>query len=128
MKKAHSFTCCICGKTVEGYGNNPYPLWNIKDEKAVCCNECDNLVDSARLLLVSLTERTEIHEGDTVVTFYSSHNSMPTDYALENGKFVAGVARKPFGKAEIPYWSINGLFFLDPKTDNYAIVEKRESA
>lgn len=34
--------CCICGKEIEGFGNNPLPVW--KDdwsEDARCCNECN---------------------------------------------------------------------------------------
>lgn len=29
--------CCICGKTIEGYGNNPYPV----KEEGECCSECN---------------------------------------------------------------------------------------
>lgn len=29
--------CCICGKEIKGYGNNPYPV----KEKGVCCDECN---------------------------------------------------------------------------------------
>lgn len=31
------FKCCLCGKIVKGYGNNPRPL---KDE-GKCCDECN---------------------------------------------------------------------------------------
>lgn len=30
------YTCCICGKTFYGYGNDPYPM---KDE-GECCETC----------------------------------------------------------------------------------------
>ena len=44
------FTCCLCGKKVQGYGNNPYPLGPKDDKNAECCNACDlTLVVPARL-------------------------------------------------------------------------------
>ena len=40
------FTCCICGKQFEGYGNNPAP---VKSE-GECCDNCNfSVVLSARL-------------------------------------------------------------------------------
>ena len=33
------YTCCLCGKTVKGWGNNPSPLNN--DPNARCCDECN---------------------------------------------------------------------------------------
>ena len=29
-------TCCLCGKELEGYGNNPAPL----KESGECCDHC----------------------------------------------------------------------------------------
>lgn len=43
--------CCICGKIIKGYGNNPYPL--DKTEGAVCCDECNMKVIEARLMQYS---------------------------------------------------------------------------
>lgn len=37
--------CCICGKTFEGYGNNPAPVKN----GGRCCNECNSIVIYARI-------------------------------------------------------------------------------
>jgi len=31
------YTCCICGKEAEGWGNNPAP---VRDEGR-CCDECN---------------------------------------------------------------------------------------
>lgn len=31
------FKCCLCGKIILGWGNNPWPL---KDE-GECCNNCN---------------------------------------------------------------------------------------
>jgi len=41
----HRFRCCICKKTFNGYGNNPWPLKN----KGQCCNSCNGDVILARL-------------------------------------------------------------------------------
>ena len=46
MKK---FKCCICGKYINGYGNNPYPI--NKDENARCCDDCNiNKVIPVRII------------------------------------------------------------------------------
>lgn len=51
-----AFMCCFCGRAFKGWGNNPYPL--NKDEKARCCDDCnDNLVVPARLYLAQLHAR-----------------------------------------------------------------------
>lgn len=39
--------CCLCGKTIRGFGNNPYPL--DKREGVRCCDECNNKVIIARV-------------------------------------------------------------------------------
>ena len=31
--------CCICGRLIEGKGNNAEPY-----KKGVCCNECNNKI------------------------------------------------------------------------------------
>ena len=31
--------CCICGKEIEGFGNNPWPINN--DVEAKCCDDCN---------------------------------------------------------------------------------------
>lgn len=46
--KIHRFTCCICHKEVEEFGNDPWPV-NI-DDNAECCDACDmSVVVTARL-------------------------------------------------------------------------------
>lgn len=34
MKK---IKCCICGKEIKGYGNNPRPV----KKEGLCCDECN---------------------------------------------------------------------------------------
>lgn len=42
-------TCCICGNTFVGWGNNPWP---VKDD-GECCDECnDKVVLIARLKMM----------------------------------------------------------------------------
>ena len=36
----NSRKCCICGRRINGYGNNPAP---VKDE-GVCCDRCNNTI------------------------------------------------------------------------------------
>lgn len=49
--------CCICGREIKGYGNNPYPL--VKDEEARCCDDCDMLVIAERIRLIAERARKE---------------------------------------------------------------------
>jgi len=48
------FTCCICDKTVQGYGNNPEPINHsnhLNNDDARCCDDCNNMyVVPARML------------------------------------------------------------------------------
>lgn len=37
MDKSETKTCCICGKEIEGYGYNPYPV----REEGQCCRRCN---------------------------------------------------------------------------------------
>lgn len=34
--------CCICGREIKGWGNNPWPVNN--NESAKCCDECNGQV------------------------------------------------------------------------------------
>lgn len=33
--------CCICGKKINGYGHNPYPIY---EQGNVCCVDCNTTV------------------------------------------------------------------------------------
>lgn len=42
------YVCCICGKTKEGYGNNPWPIKEYSEGR--CCDGCnEHIVIPARL-------------------------------------------------------------------------------
>lgn len=48
--------CCICGKEIEGHGNNPIPI----RKKGRCCNECDSkLVTAYRIIELDVSEPKE---------------------------------------------------------------------
>nr|DAL70319.1 MAG TPA: hypothetical protein [Caudoviricetes sp.] len=38
--KVRQKKCCICGKEIEGYGYNPYPV----REEGQCCRQCNYTV------------------------------------------------------------------------------------
>jgi len=41
--------CCICGKEIKGWGNDPWPV--VKDNDAECCDECNyEVVLPARII------------------------------------------------------------------------------
>lgn len=46
--------CCLCGKTFNGYGNNPWPL--NKEDGARCCDDCDEDVVMARIAMMARSE------------------------------------------------------------------------
>ena len=37
--------CCICKKSIRGYGHNPYPI----KQRGACCDNCNNYVILTRL-------------------------------------------------------------------------------
>lgn len=57
----HHFKCCICGKEVDGWGNNPWPV----KEEGECCDDCNsNEVIPARIFQIykNLNPKKEIKE------------------------------------------------------------------
>lgn len=51
--------CCICGKTIEGYGNNPYPV----REEGQCCRYCNYTVVLPER--IRLSKQREHEQGKT---------------------------------------------------------------
>ena len=41
------YTCCICGKEFDDYGNNPQPISQKIGDR--CCNACDMIVLAHRI-------------------------------------------------------------------------------
>lgn len=58
------FICCICGKKVLEWGNDPYPV--VTDEGLKCCDKCDmEVVLPARIRQMNKTQRREaIQRGE----------------------------------------------------------------
>jgi DNA-directed RNA polymerase subunit RPC12/RpoP len=57
-----SYQCCLCGKSFDGFGNNPAPLsaiYETDDETTdQCCNECNaRHVIPARIYRLRLSQR-----------------------------------------------------------------------
>lgn len=40
MKSEGIKKCCICGKRIIGYGNNPWPV--VEKQNAECCDDCNS--------------------------------------------------------------------------------------
>ena len=50
MDNKKTYICCLCGEEHEGFGNNPYPLYEEDDFEARCCDDCNTrLVIPARI-------------------------------------------------------------------------------
>lgn len=86
------YTCCFCGKTFYGYGNNPYPL--NKSPKAQCCNDCNIKVIEARLQ--HLVEQKELHklhkygllEDGHIIELYNSDGSLKSRVKFADNKTI----------------------------------------
>ena len=85
--------CCICGDSMNNYGNNPYPLCNKEDTTSRCCNECDQKVIQARMISMKAIDKTP-EVGDTIVIFHSKKSNAPTVFIAGAGKFLAGDIQK----------------------------------
>ena len=55
------FKCCLCGKEVEGYGNNPSPI-ETQNEDDECCDECNlAIVIPTRMELVIIKNKSNVN-------------------------------------------------------------------
>ena len=65
------FQCCLCGKTDEGYGNNPQPI-----QSGMCCDECNmKYVIPVRIALCRLSpenQKDESYIRDFVRDYYGA--------------------------------------------------------
>ena len=115
--------CCICGKEVRGYGNNPYPLCSIEDHESVCCTECDNkYVIRSRILAMKLSNR-EIKKGDVVIIFWSNESDSPIKILVDKGKFLAGYVETNKNLPEGCWKGTWGRFILNTKIDTYMVAD-----
>ena len=65
--KKRYFTCCICGKLCEGYGNNPWPVC----KEGECCDECNyDKVIPARIANIAKDSMSRHAKEDAIDTAY----------------------------------------------------------
>ena len=38
------YNCSLCKQKQTGWGNNPYPLCDVEDNKSICCYVCNKLL------------------------------------------------------------------------------------
>lgn len=67
--------CCICGKEIEGYGNNPWPVTKKQTDK--CCDNCNiTKVIPARMTHYERTKTQVYATGNkwAIENFEATHN------------------------------------------------------
>lgn len=87
------YTCCFCGNTFDGYGNNPYPL--NKNPKAQCCNTCNMMyVVPARMNnLKEQREKSKLHrygllDDGRIIELFNSDGSVKHGIRVKDNKIT----------------------------------------
>ena len=76
--------CCnICGKKIDGYGNNPYPIMQSDTDR--CCNDCNSTYVIPARLAQRWGKRGPAEVGDKVIIFALKGESNVTDYLFKSG-------------------------------------------
>lgn len=117
--------CCICGKEIDGYGNNPEPLCLPDDTQSRCCDECNNnYVITARIIQMHGKNK-KLEENDLVAIFCCKGDTTPIDTLVSNGKVLAGYvdSDEQFYKDDNKWFGTWGNFLLDTEEDSYAILD-----
>lgn len=71
-------TCSICGCEIEGFGNNPWPLWLGEDDR--CCDSCNSrLVVPARIAGFGSVVENVLDESRTPTAIVDSLRSRGLD-------------------------------------------------
>lgn len=114
--------CCICNNDIKDIGNNPYPLCGYDDFSSRCCDTCNALVLTARLLSTKYSTE-DVKEGSMIALFYSNNSNIPIEYINENKKFITGRITKieQNGTKEL-YYGTWGNYAIS-RDDSFAIVE-----
>lgn len=114
--------CCICGCSIEQWGNNPFPLCNKDDYESRCCDSCNEMVIQARIIQSGKQEE-KIEIGDDIAIFYAKNSDSPTKAIGEQGKFLAGTVTSIIQKDNNTiYEGTWGSFIVDSKTDQFVKV------
>lgn len=116
--------CSICGKTFDGYGNNPYPICDKDDFESRCCDSCNAThVIQARMAIASRQHLDKkVRVNDLLVIFYSKNSESPIEVLRENGRFLAGKVTEIDTEKNTAYgeW---GNFGVDLANDSYIIYD-----
>lgn len=106
--------CYVCGCDINDYGNNPFPLCARDDYESRCCDDCNNAVIRARLMIASRSSTNALRLGDMVAVLYSKNSTAPTEFIVEHNNFLVGnVEEILFDKKPIQYKGTWGNFILD---------------
>lgn len=107
--------CSICGKEIEGYGNNPYPICDLEDTISRCCDVCNSTyVIPARLLMFKKADK-KPEVGDDIVIFWLNNDPLVIDYILRSGTIesIDGLGQL--------HGTWGGLAII-PDVDNFIII------
>lgn len=114
--------CCICEKTVNGYGNNPDPICSIDDRVNRCCDDCNKFVIRARLFNINSLE-SEPEIGDSLVVFWAKSSNQPIEMIKDMGKFITGeiidIKDTNHRKEYIGTWGNYSIY----NTDSFSIIK-----
>ena len=78
--------CCICGKEIIGYGNNPLPLGNSGDR---CCDSCNSkYVIPARVATLSASSK-DADVGDEIGILWLHDEPRAVDYMFRRGTITS---------------------------------------
>ena len=114
--------CCICGDNIENMGNNPYPLCEYDDMSSRCCDACNSLVITARLLSIKYSKE-DVKEGSIIAIFYSNESNKPIEYINENKKFITGrVTKIEQNDTKKIYYGTWGTYKISEE-DSFAVVD-----
>ncbi len=114
--------CCICGKPVGQWGNNPFPLCAKDDYESRCCDLCNTFVVKGRMLQNGYGKQ-PIKIGDTVVVLYAKGSDSPKNIIAEQGKFLTGAVTSIDTKDKSTIYEGSwGSFVLDSETDQFLTV------
>lgn len=113
--------CCICGKEINGYGNNPFPLCTIDDHTSQCCNDCNaTYVIQARIASMKLKPGMP-KIGENIIIFYASDSDLPMKTIIEQDKYIKGTVTEEISEnCFIGTW---GNFKIDATNDSYMTEE-----
>ena len=120
--------CYICGETIEGYGNNPWPLCSKKDDESLCCDNCN----SQYVILA----RQAIHDFSCANTYealspwnsmiailWSGQSELPLKTFVKTHKILVGQLTEIDGDLLYGKW---GDFPISIKNDQWYVINPKK--